>query len=198
MCGAGFRKIMADLNYEKLYLETGIDELKNYLMSKEIYWQLGINAPAGMPPYPQFTLGWLLLFWQRWEGYTLSPDEQADYSYLRNKKNTIKQKWQSAWEKKAADEFPLRLSLWKNYINDYRKNPSEQANRYSYEVQRRVILHLLAAEMKAVPTYYRELLKGMDRMLSEVFLPDGFIWNKVFESSFPKEDYWYLYGRIKG
>ena len=188
---------MAGSDYERLFLEAALEDLEKYLLSKEIYWRLSVRNPSGTPPYPQFTLGWLLFFWRRWGSYEHGDTDPVTDPLVQSISD-IRMKWNSAWVRKAAAEFSPRLALWKNYINEYRKNPSEHANRYPYEVQRRVILALLAGEIGDVPREIKPLLTGMDKMVSAVFVPGEFVWESVFEKSFPQKEFWYLYGSLKG
>ena len=55
---------MNDPEYELRYLKAGIDMLEDYIQSGELYWSIGISAAAGQTPYPQMTLGGLLLFFR--------------------------------------------------------------------------------------------------------------------------------------
>ena len=52
---------MPTLEYDLRYLRASVELLKNYLFSKDIYWSIGISAERGAPPYPQLTLGNMLL-----------------------------------------------------------------------------------------------------------------------------------------
>jgi len=102
-----------------------------------------------------------------------------------------------AWERKANAEFPIRLSLWRDFLEDYRQNPGGQASRYTYEVGRRVQLHILHPETRLLSPAYLELLASLDNHLRSVFIPGEFVWDAAIQPGFPKDPYWYLYGSIK-
>jgi hypothetical protein len=97
---------------------------------------------------------------------------------------------------KANAEFKSRLILWRNFLEDYRKRPESNYDRYAYEVVRRVILHLLKAEADDLHQAEIEMLKGLDKLLRVYFVSGDFIWDPNLTPSFPEETYWYLYGNL--
>ena len=182
------------------FLQAGIGELETYLLSKELYWPLGVRAPRGEPPFPHLTLGWLLLALSRGRGQEMSgaiTRSQSDkLSRLAEEIDAVRGRWQVAWGNKAEREFHNRLTLWKNFVNGYRSEPAEHATRYRYEVQRRMMLDLLSRETDELPKAELELLMAMDEMIEAVFIPGDFIWEKELAGAFPQEAYWYLYGGL--
>ena len=72
---------MADYQYEIRFLEAAAPELKRYLLSEEVYWNLGLRSPAGKRPYPQFSLGWLLVFRRRLGAYNAA-DARKDMNQM--------------------------------------------------------------------------------------------------------------------
>ncbi len=169
-----------------LYFKTGLDELEPYLLSDELYWV--ISAPH--ISLPRLTLGNLLLTRLRLQARNaLPPAEDARLEQLR-------QRWRSAWEKKAQREFRSRLSLWRNYLEDYFEAPSAYAADYSHEARSRVLMELLRSEMTA-PLPEEELLRALDARLRTAFISGPFIWEAEIQAVFPAETWWYLYGRLK-
>lgn len=185
---------MASFEYDLTFLQGGIPELQAYLLSNEIYWPLGLAAPAGERPYPQMTLGWLLLAHRRATGWPQGPPS-PQLAALTHQMDATRAKWHSAWRKKAAQEFSSRLKLWANYLNDYRGDKTH-AHQYAYESQRRVLLHLLVTEEAEISPAESELLKGMDSYLRAVLQPGPFIWHPDLTAAFPQDTYWYLYGTL--
>jgi hypothetical protein len=102
-----------------------------------------------------------------------------------------------AWGQKATVEYHARLTLWRNFLEDYREQPGANADRYPYEVARRVMLHLLEEEAQGIPTAETNLVKAMDKLLQAVFVPGEFIWDPELQGGFPRDTYWYLFGRLK-
>lgn len=184
--------------YELNFLEAGIPELQAYLLSNEIYWPLGLAAPAEGQPYPQMTLGWILLSLKRAEawGHTgLYPAQTKKLETLRGQMQETRAHWLTAWRKKAGQEFSSRLKLWTNFINEYRGDKNNAAQ-YSYEVQRRAILQILSEEADDLPPTERDLLQTTDSFLRAVLRPGGFVWEPELAASFPQGLYWYLYGSL--
>ncbi len=188
---------MPSIEYDLKYIQAGLVDMEGYLLSKELYWPVGATAPAGETHYPRLTLGNLLLARARLSGRGLSSEQRSEFEHLDQRLKQVRQQWQVAWGQKAAREFSARLRLWRDFLDEYRKKPKANLDRYAYEVNRRVILQLLSSETREVPDEEAELLSGLDELLRAVFLPGEFVWEADLEASFPKSAYWYLYGMPK-
>lgn len=188
---------MTTLEYDLRYIEAASELLKDYLLSKDIYRPIGIIAPRELPPYPMMTLGNLLLARLRASARALTPGEQTDLRRLEAEIESIRGRWRAAWERKAIDEYRARLRLWGNYLDEYRKDPGLHAGRYSYEINRRVLLEILATEATELPPEQVSLLAGLDKLVRAFFIAGPFIWDEDLAHSFPKETYWYLYGHLR-
>jgi hypothetical protein len=185
---------MPSLTYDLVYLQNGLLDLQGYLLSNELYWPVGASPPAGEPPYPRLTLGNLLLSKKRLQAQQLSGENQLEIDRIKERLDSTRSEWRVAWGKKAAREYSARLSLWRDFIQEYRKKPESNLDRYAYEVSRRVLLELLESEAEGISEEERELLAGLDEVLRAVLVPGSFIWDKQLGSEFPKERFWYLYG----
>ena len=108
----------------------------------------------------------------------------------------IQSNWRVAWEKKAGHSFSVRLKMWRDYIEEYRQGPLDNADRYPYEVRLRTMLALLRSEGGAIPSAEVDLLAILDKFLDTVLVCDGFIWEPELQPGFPENVYWYLYGRL--
>jgi hypothetical protein len=188
---------MQDAAYELDYLKAGMGLLESYLFSQDVYWTLQTSPPGGRPAYPSLTLGGLLLAQTRLSSTRLSGELRAERDRVRPEFEAVQARWRVAWEKKAVREFHARLNLWRDYLEEYRSNPKSNADRYSYEVSRRVMLHLLQPFARDAPQAEKDMLRGLDSLLQSVFLPGGFIWEDWLESAFPAQPYWYLYGSMR-
>ena len=187
---------MPSPEYDLRYLKAGIEQLEPYLLSSDVYWSIGARAPAGETPYPQLTIGGLLLARLRAQSSIKTSSQQVELEERSGRLNDLRMRWRVAWEGKASKEFHARLNLWKNFLEEYRANPETQYDRYTYEVTRRVMLHLLGAETENIPQAQRDLLASLDLLLHTIFISGDFIWDVTLTASFPQEQYWYLYGRI--
>ncbi|MFO7623333.1 MAG: hypothetical protein R6V73_03210 [Anaerolineales bacterium] len=188
---------MPSIEYDLNYLQAGLEDLEGYLLSKELYWAIDASAPTGETPYPRMTLGNLFLARARLSDRRLSTAERVQLDHLNKRIQDVRQQWLVAWGKKSVREFSARLRLWRDFLEEYRKNPTENLDRYAYEVTRRVVLDLLYAEAEEIPAEEVELLAGLNELLRAVFKPGRFIWNDKLKSSFPESTYWYLYGTLK-
>lgn len=189
---------MPTFEYDFRYLEAGTQSLEKYLLAADIYWPLGVKAPDGEPPYPLLTLGSMLVSHARLRALPLDPAQGASFRKLENEMYALQTRWSVAWEKKAAREFSARLRLWRDYLEDVRAQPENHVDRYAYEVGRRVMLALLREQAVDIPQAEIDLLGGLDGLLKAVFIPGDFIWGEEYAGSFPRQAYWYLYGRLKG
>ena len=182
-----------DYAYEFRFLRAAEDSLKTYLLSNEIYWPLSVRPPAGAPPYPRFSLGWLLLYTRRlW-----SARKDSSVAAVLKAIEETRHEWLSAWKKKAGLEFQSRLRLWSQYLNDYRSDRAVHAPRYRYEVQRRTMLALLQEEAEEIPVEQLDLLVTLDAVLRSSLKPAPFIRDRQQAAAFPKERFWFLYGELK-
>lgn len=189
---------MTSVNYDLGYLKAAVNLLREYLLSDEVYWQLNVSSPPGEPAYPSLTLGGLLLARARTQARQLSPNQQVQYTKLLQEIDQLQTKWRSAWEKKSKKEFHARLNLWRDFLDDYRRNPDDNVDRYAYEVTRRVMLQFLEGEIDEVPQPESILLSGLDGILAGLLTTGEFIWDDELASGFPRGEYPYLYGNLEG
>ncbi len=188
---------MLNPEYDLRYMQAGIEELKDYLLSNDIYRPMIISASAGERPYPPLTIGNLLIARQRLSISAQSGKSATRWRSLDIALKGLCQTWRVAWEHKAGLEFGARLTLWRNYLEEYRQSPPEHSSRYSYEVERRVMLELLREEaMESLAVEQVEMLAGLDKLLRSMLVASEFIWDADLAPAFPARKYWYLYGRL--
>ena len=188
---------MPDAEYDLRYLEAGLAGLNEYLHSNEVYWPLQLASLPGQPPYPQLTLDGLLLAAARLQARDLSIPEEARFSRLDSELQALRAKRRVAWEQKATRNFRARLTLWRNFLEELRKDPEGQADRYPYEVARRVQLALLAEDARERAQAEDDLLTMLDRILETLLAPGDFVWDAELARGFPQSRYWFLYGHIE-
>lgn len=184
------------VQYELEYMRACLDILQDYLLSDDLYWTIRARPPVGEPSFPQMTISNLLLTNARLSARSLSRNETIEHTNLDEELGRVKQQWRVAWERKADREFSSRMKLWGNFIDEYRKDPENQYDRYAYEVGRRVMLELLSPYITDAVFAERELLQTLDAILRAVYRPGEFIWEEVLKKGFSRDTYWYLYGRL--
>lgn len=188
---------MASADYDLGYLENAVALLKEYLLSKEIYWKINASSPPGEPGYPSLTLGAILLSQERLAARDLLPNQKDRQFNVQRKIEQIRMKWRTAWGGKAREEFRSRLDLWRNYLEEFRQDPDGNYDRYPYEVSRRVMLQLLSTEADHIPEAQGQMLFGLDRILEGVMLPGDFVWDDALESGFSDHEFPYLYYHLR-
>jgi hypothetical protein len=187
---------LTSARYDLIYLDAAIFALKDFILADELFWPIGVSPPTGNPPFPRLTMGGLLLARERLNARQLLLDQEAQFIKLVYKMQAIIAEWESAWKYKAARAFQMRLNMWRDFIEEYRKDPESNADRYSYEVRLRVILHLLNLEVGEINSAEMELLAGLDKYLRAVFIIGDFLWEADISNGFSESVYWYLYGEL--
>jgi hypothetical protein len=187
---------MPSIEYDLRYLRAALADLEGYLLSKELYWPISAKPPHGDPPYPRFTLGGILIARQSLSGRLLDSTGQEEYQEITRRFDETRAKWRTAWGQKAARSFSARLNQWNSFIDDYRKQPENNFDRFAYEVRKRVMMQLLQPEVDELSAAEAEMAKGLDRVLKTYFLEGKFIWDQDLMPSFPVTQFWYLYGSL--
>ena len=144
--------------------------MENYLLSKELYYPIGLNLP-------QLTLGGILLSLARMGTQAAKFEAQVE---------AIHSKWRVAWDAKSSREVRARSELWINYLAEYREDPKSGARLYSQNVRYRAMLSLLG-----------KTEDDSDAFVKSVFREGKFVWEEECAPNFPRETFWYLYGTLK-
>jgi hypothetical protein len=185
---------MKSFEYDLRYLQASLEVIEDYLLSSEVFWPLSANPPEGAPDYPRLTLGGMLLAKERLSSYPITHEQEALLQQVISDLDRGRSKWRVAWENKARRSFSVRLRMWADFIEEYKSNPQENADRYSYEVRLRVMLKLLLAESGGQHQTEVNLLSGLDGYVESVLEKGGFIWESELQKGFPEKTYWYLFG----
>jgi len=182
--------------YQLDFIQAAVEQLKDFLFSDLIYWPIGIRAASGYKAYPQLTLGTLILFLHQADALSTDLESIAELSRSKNEFELIRTKWQTHWQRKAEAEFLARIRLWRDFLQEYRKDPEGNFDRYEYEVTRRVMLEWLGQESSSLKRPEFEMLNSLDLLLRSLMVHGEFIWDQNMKSEFPKEIFWYLYGKL--
>ena len=187
---------MKSFDYDLGYLSAGLEILERYLLSDDVFWAMNVKSPAGEPDFPQLTLDYMLLTQARLTGRQLSPEQAERVEAVISNQEFYRSKWIVAWEGKASQCFQVRERMWQSFILEYQDNQLENADRYPYEVQVRVMLELLKSEIGRQFRKEEDMLPELDSYLKRILMPDKFIWESEIQAGFPKRIYWFLYGRL--
>jgi hypothetical protein len=189
---------MPGIAYDLNYASTGLNDLKDYLLSRDLFWPLNLDPALGTPASPKLTPGNLLFSFARLNAYRmggkLDARQESELLKLEREFEAQRRKWAVAWEKKVAHEFDSRFRQWGHYLSEAADNTSAQAPYYATEVRLRVLLELLQDELAQKP---EADLSTLDGGLRPYFTPGDFLWDEDLAIGFPREKYWYLYGQLE-
>ena len=169
-----------------VYLGLTAEELKNYILSEQIFWQLSPNRE-------RFTIGNLKLAEKKLSASVLNPADKFKLERQINAFQEIRSDWKVNWNEKAKKEWLTRVNLWQQYFNDLRRNRENNVWNYASEVRNRVILQLLEGEMSEIELAHKSNLNSLDRLLRSISRESDFIWDEMYIEAFPKNEFWYLY-----
>jgi hypothetical protein len=188
---------MHPLDYNLELASLMITEMKDYLLSKEVFWPLSRRVRAQIP---NLTIGNLLLTLDELQAQRqdMSPKQASSHTQLELQMHKVQSKWPVAMEMKSVREMHNRLNLWRAFITDI-ENRSDTGENYRYEVRQRVIFARLREVNQKVPEVdsYLEEMSQLDKRLQGFFVRDEFIWDAKLQGRYPRSHYWYLYGYIQ-
>jgi hypothetical protein len=175
-----------------------VQELEDFLLSEQVFWPLGGNPEQNQPPFPNLSVGQLALTLKELEALEddLKPEQNMQWTALRDRAMELRSKWTTAMAQKSLAESSTRVNLWRANLNDIKEAGGASGN-YPYEVRHRVILELLSELIELLDDDpIREQVQGLDGMLRTMLSgPSGFIWEAPLSKVYPSDKYWFLYRR---
>jgi hypothetical protein len=187
--------------YEQPYLEAALEQAKNFLLSNDLFWNAGLSAPTGHPPYPQLSLANILLSDRRLqaikESTQLNPSQLDQIKQLHATLQTLQSDWQTAWQKKAELEFGLRLREFSRFLNDLTSSDLESATNFNNGLRIRALLQLLLPETLDAAISLKSELDLYDQRLKQATQAADFRWPQPLKKAFPIEDFSFLYTQKK-
>ena len=179
--------------------ERMVERLDDYLLGDAMYLPVGGGFFRGSTT-PQMTLGALLLRrrrlsrlrakLKRTDGFRLD-DALAQHDDLQRE-------WTLHYEQKLQREVPMRLKLMAAFFRECSDNPRECAGAYAVEALRRTIVQEILDAMDDFGYDKRETTAGVqraDQALRQLLHAGEFIWSPLLEPVYPRETFWWLYGR---
>lgn len=189
---------MYDNSYDLEYLQIGVEEIEDYLLSEELFWPVSGRPSSGRPFFLKMTIGNLLLSERNLatllSDQLLSASEEHRFLAMQRQFEVVQSKWQVAWGDKASREYQSRFNQWMRTLEELKGDRYQNAPYYQNEVRVRVLLDLLADH---VPAESRLDLAPFDAVLRKIFKSGAFIWEDTLATGFPQERYWYLYGGVR-
>lgn len=178
------------------YLEGGVAVLEDYLLSSEMFWAIGAPAAEKGMELPRLTMGGLLIAWALVRAGPRSAEQEQRFINVEAQIEAMRNKWRVAWGRKCQHSFHTRLIMWRNFLEEYRAEPKENAERYPHQVRWRLMLHLLQKDTQAINQAELGLLTTLDNLLRHVLRSGAFVWDGGQAGGFPPKEYWFLYGSL--
>lgn len=188
-------------SYEAPFLRAALLQFKDYLLSEEIFWNLGLRAAKQQPPYPQLSLANLLLAQARLQAAQeieqISAKELAEATRFDRQLDELRVNWQTAWSAKAQKEFALRLREWARFLDDLSAATSEQGTAFLTGLRNRALLQLLLTHLPSESSSQLAELDLLDQRYQQLCLAADFVWQPELSAFFSKEAFPFLYTQAK-
>jgi hypothetical protein len=188
-------------DYEQPYLQAALQQTKNFLLSKDIFWNSGLKSPDGHPPYPQLSVANILLANRRLsaikESQQLGPLQRDQIAQLNTALDNIHNEWQAAWQAKAELEFGLRIREFTRFLDALSSSDQQAETSFKNGIRIRVLLQLLLPEINQAPPALKAELALHHQRFKHRTQPADFVWPQPLWRAFPPEDYGFLYTQIK-
>lgn len=176
-------------------------EMEDYLKSNVLFWEPSRRDLTGVD-LPKLTMGGLFLAQRRLEtlrerltANQLQALEAAEQALAYQEKE-----WRNRLVNKLSRELRSRLDSWAWYLDDYSAQPGAAAAHYLHQIETRVKIELLLLEAEQIDWAVeetRQRLAVLDGRLRTNFVPGDFCWPAPLAKGFPRDRFWYLWGRIE-
>jgi hypothetical protein len=181
---------MPKIEMDRKYLEEAVLILDEYIISPEISWPLTSRGREHLPP---LTPGNLILCQARLSCLVEAVNPRQETARLLASVERHIDRWNANWQMKAKKEYPERLRLWRNYLDEFSSDPTGNRGSYPYQVRLRVILQLLEDEFGVGSQNTAPSLHLADQALLSHTRPGSFVWEEGIRSGFPADKFWFLY-----
>lgn len=102
------------------------------------------------------------------------------------------------FETRAHQELHMRIAEWMGFLRDMNRRAKTEVNYYAGVVDTRVVIHELVKKLESSPYELKggisDEVEAMDRILRMRLLDHPFIWDPVWETVYPRDEFWFLYG----
>ena len=188
---------MAEQNYsielDLTEVKTMVDNLVPYIYEDELYGNVNLKGA-------RLTPGAILLRLRRLQALRgqMSAGQQSEFDTIQVLFEATHKEWAVAFNKKLAHEAESRLRDVLTYLNECKDDPRLCASAYTPEALRRTIVAEILSALPSTDANYARLTtsaKLADSGLRRYVREDTFIWAETLRPAYPKETFWWLYGR---
>jgi len=174
------------------------EEFEAYLKSDVLYWQMDTAQPGGSQ-LPKLTVGGFLERARRLQAASLSPEQRTVLDGATRRFELARDAHRSRYMTRALHDLRGRMDAWAWYLDDYAKRPNGEAPYYPAQAHTRLAIALLLDELAGSPgvVELEHRLAALDKQLSADWIDGSFVWHPALAHAFPRERFWWLYGRPK-
>ncbi len=176
-------------------LEAMSSEMDEYLRSQTLFW------PMMKGNLPRLTIGGYLVR----EDRLVKLDKLLDESQQIRLQDAIAQ-FNSAivekvvrFEQRAHEELHARLRQWGEYLKELGDKSLGMGDYYASHVQTRLMIAVLIKRLESPPYELDQRvfdqLRLYDNLLGNYWTPGPFTWLSEWQSAYPEDHYWWLFGR---
>lgn len=180
-------------------LERMVERLGDYLLGNEMYLSIGGGVFRGLSR-PQMTIGALLLRRRRLSHLRArlkrADGMRLDAALLEH--DDLQREWTLHYEQKLLREVPMRLRVMAAFFRECSENPRDCGGAYPVEALRRTIVGEILMAMTEFGYEKKEMTaaaRPADQALRRLLHAGDFIWSPILEPVYPRETFWWLYGR---
>jgi len=181
---------------ELVYLQAVAEELETYLISPDLFQQIIIPGRKRLISSDSITPGNIRYSIKLLGSNRLPPQLYSKSIDIIHHIEQISDRWRANWSQKVSREIPVRLRMWKNYLDDLSENNEKFGHLYQQEIRWRVLISLLIEDGFSPSGVETRELHLLDQALLSISCEAGFIWDIEIQDCFPIEEYWYLYRKI--
>jgi hypothetical protein len=188
----------AELRYDLAVAEAMAAELEPYLKSDTLYWQLSPAKPI-LPVPPMLTIGGLVLRLHRLEGQheAMTPEQRTRLAATEEAFRSTFKVWKAHAAARMLRELDARLRSWNWFVEDCQAQKRSCIAHYRTEAELRTLIALLLEETNHLEdvSQQRRRLAGLDAKFRNWFEPGEFVWRPALARVYPRDRFWWLYGR---
>ncbi|MCS7220727.1 MAG: hypothetical protein RML36_09375 [Anaerolineae bacterium] len=181
-------------------LQAMIGRLDDYLTRDRLYWPMAVETPAGTR-WPTMSIGVVLAYLARLRALAdrLTPEQCALLSHAEAELQRARRWYPEAYRAHVVQELQSLLHSWTWFLDECVEEPEKCSDAYPAEVRIRTHIQLLIDHLgeHMIPAEVLQQLRTLDCRLQLWFQPSDFIWASELVSAFPRERFWWLYGRLK-
>lgn len=185
------------LQWDLKILAAMATEMDAYLKSETLYWQMGYSD------MPKLTLGGFLLRRHRLLNLAelMNEDEWLVMEKAIAQFNDALSDKIVRTEKRAHEELGVRSRQWGTYLSDVQRHAPQAAVNYATAVENRAMISAITAFLQTDPFQLEAHVLGnteaLDKALHNHWQPGEFIWPEEWQTAYPPDEFWWLYGRPK-